>query len=556
MAMASDDEESRYNYRLAKPLPFELRQHCGIYFEEKLYSQALSLLLNILTCGTVASSPAFVPSPQHLALAATLLVHPSTTTRAKTTEEQEAANAALQLLRLTNTLVGPVAAKFDVAFTFTHFDSSRHGGRRRADDSGTASGVRDDENAPLNLDLGQSGSLWSRAEDFWHAVGWAFNCSVLHPNRWERWQLWLEFMCEALEDDWSERKRQLEDLGESSQPGTPSKRREAILKQSLIFKFLTSNTTYGRNRRILRAIFANGSPTSVNEFREVFKNELKELKREEDGKLKKREVDVNIDEGQYGDYMSLDEEESDEVEMTRTRPKRARRGAKRGESAARTAENDSYELPDSIYADGGVASLGGFKSLALRQRLLHLLSEVSQYLPDAFIRLEELYHLFVENIRHLPLPIFQAFVAPSALSYFTAAEQSSLCEILLYRMRESAAPESDEAYLSQKKLEECFLPYAANTASVVDNAKVSILLESLLRLLAEDNLLRNTPELRQAVTEGILARNEKAQVEVRRSQNSRRMEDIEWCWLIESGERLLFLVEDILPQEQDSAPQS
>ncbi|KAL1966711.1 hypothetical protein VTN77DRAFT_3908 [Rasamsonia byssochlamydoides] len=542
--MASDD------YRPAKPLPFELRQHCGIYFEEKLYSQALSLLLNILTCGTVASSPAFVPSPPHLAIAATLLVHPSTTTRAKTTEEQAAATLALQLLRLTNTLVGPISAKFDVAFTFTHFNSSRHGGRRRAEDGGMSSAVRDDEMAPLNLDLGQSGSLWFRAEDFWHAVGWAFNCSVLHPRRWERWQLWLQFMCEVLEDDWNERLKQLEDLGESSQPATPSKRREQILKQSLIFKYLTTgNMNYGRNRRILRAIFADGSATSVSEFREVFKNELKELNREED-KLKKREADVNIDEDQYGDYMAPDEEESDEAEISRTRPKRARRGTKQSETAARAAENESYELPDNIYADGGVASLGGFQSLALRQRLLHLLSTVSQQLPKAFMPLEELYHLFVENIRHLPLPIFQAFVMPSALPNFSPAAQSSLCEILLFRMLENSAPESDEAYLSQKKLEECFLPYAANTASVVDNAKVSILLESLIRLLADDNMLRNTPELRQTVMEGILARNEKAQVEVRRSQNSRRVEDIEWCWLIESGERLLFLIEDILPQEQ------
>lgn len=49
MAMASDDEESRYNYRLAKPLPFELRQHCGIYFEEKLCplpSQNIMLTIN------------------------------------------------------------------------------------------------------------------------------------------------------------------------------------------------------------------------------------------------------------------------------------------------------------------------------------------------------------------------------------------------------------------------------------------------------------------------------------------------------------------------------
>jgi hypothetical protein len=497
-----------------------------------------------------------VPAPQHLAIAATFLVHPSTTTRAKTTEEQEAAGSALQLLRLTNTLVGPISAKFDVAFAFTHFNVSRHGGRRRAETNG-GSAVLGDDATPLNLDLGQAGSLWSRAEDFWHAVGWAFNCSVLHPNRWERWQIWLEFMCEVLEDDWNVRKKQLEKSEESSQPATPkkrrepatpSKRRERILKQSLIYKYLlTGNVTSGGYRRILRAIFANGSPASVNEFREVFKSELKELSQDED-KPKKREVDVNIDEDQFGDYME-EEEESDDKETPRARPKRARRGTKNQPPT----DGDSYQLPDNndIYSEGGVASLGGFHSLALRQRLLHILSEVSEHLPKAFMSLEELYHLFVENIRHLPLPIFQAFVAPWALPWFLPAEQSSLCEFLLFRLIESAAPASDEAYLSQEKLEECFLPYAANSASVVNNAKVSILLESLLRLLAEDNMLRNTAKLRQAVKDGIQARNEKAQVEVRRNQSRRRLEDIEWCWLIESGERLLFLIEEILPQEEE-----
>jgi len=530
-------------------------------------------LLDILTSGTVASAPAYVPSPQHLALAATFVVHPSTTTRAKTKQEKDAANAALQLLRLTNTLVGPVAARFDVAFSFTHFDSSRHGGRRRtAGESGVPKKVLDDETEPLNLDLGMSGSLWSRAEDFWHAVGWAFNCSVLYPKRWERWQLWLQFMCEVLEDDWNERLRQLEKMEEdekqkngSQQPAAPSKKkqrdRDCLLMDSLIFKYLTTGAVgYGRNRRILRAIFADGSTSSVNEFREVFKNELKEPKQDDD-KPKKREVDVNIDEDVYGDYLSKDEDdESEETDAsktqtqtrtTRTRPKRSKRdtGPSSKSNPNDAATDASYDTSDTIYANGGVACLGGFQSLALRQRLLQLLSTVSERLPKAFMPLEDLYHLFVENIRHLPLPVFQAFVSPSVLPYFTPAAQTTLCELLLFRMRESAAPDTDEDYLSQAKLERCFLPYAASSASVVDNAKVSILLESLLVLLAESDMLRVTPELKQAVTEGILARNDRAQVEVRRSQSSRKVEDIEWCWLIESGERLMFLIENILPQK-------
>ncbi|KAJ9202860.1 hypothetical protein DTO166G4_1787 [Paecilomyces variotii] len=547
--MDDQDEASLPTYRPVKPLPFELRQHCGIYFEEKLYTQALGLLINILTSGTVASGTAFVPSPQHLALAATFVVHPSTTTRAKTTEEREAANAALRLLRLTNTLVGPISAKLDTAFSFRRFDSSRHGGRRRADDNTVSRELRDEETEPLNLEMGQTGSLWFRAEDFWHAVGWAFNCSVLHPKRWERWQLWLQFMCEVLEDDWNERIKQLE-INASSEPTTPSKRRERLLKQSLIYKYLASGSAgHGQNRRILRAIFADGSGTAKNEFREVFKNELKELKRD-DETLKKRQADVNIDQDEYGDYLSKDEDESDGTDNTsRTRPKRPRRTKNKGspEDIPDVAVVITNPLSDTIYAKGGVASFGGFQSLALRQRLLHILSMVSEHLPKAFMPLEELYHLFVENIRHLPLPAFQAFVSPNVLPHFSPAEHSTVCEFLLFRMRESDAPETDEPYLNQKKLEECYLPWAANTTTAVDNAKMSILLESLLSLLAQDGLLTITEELKQAVVQGIQARTDKAQDEVRRNQNRRKVEDIEWCWLIESGERLISLVEDILP---------
>jgi len=40
--MANRDEAPVPLYRPAKPLPFELRQHCGIYFEEKLCLSTLS----------------------------------------------------------------------------------------------------------------------------------------------------------------------------------------------------------------------------------------------------------------------------------------------------------------------------------------------------------------------------------------------------------------------------------------------------------------------------------------------------------------------------------
>ncbi|PYI18331.1 hypothetical protein BO99DRAFT_403531 [Aspergillus violaceofuscus CBS 115571] len=648
MAIPEGAEASMPLYRPAKPLPFELVQHSGIFLEEKLYTQALNFLLEILTAGTIAYTPAYVPPPQHLAVAATFLVHPSTTTRAKTAEEEEAPNASLRLLRLTNALVGPKAAKFGLAFSFKHFETSRHGRRRRgADDALTSPDATEDIMTPINLDLGESQSIWSRAEDFWHAVGWAFQCSVLHHERWEHWRIWLEFMCEVLESDWNERHRQwieTKDASTDAEDVNTTKRRskittkktdaaDQILKDSLIVRYIEgASATYGRNRRIVKSIFADGRATTSNEFREVFENELKHGKHKRSShNSKKRGMRVNIDAEEYGDYLTDDEEDEDSVDAGDTtttddfivgdvepralqgrgrgrgrgrggagtpassrrdaggggvalrQSKRARRGTRPQETRpeptifttpANFKTPDNYGtptgtfkysdptsqryVPDDQIPPGHLATmhadpctLGGMRSITLRQRLLHLLSTVSETIPQHFIPLEELYHLFAENIRHLPLPSYQAFISPTALPHFTPAAQTTLCEYLLFRMRESAAPDTDDEYLSQAKLEYCFLPYGANTNSPADNAKVSITLEALLILLADNDMLTVTPALKEAVGEGIMAREQRPIHDGRKKREADlHAGDIEWAWLLESGRRLWFLIDEIIPLTQ------
>ena len=547
-------------------------------------TQALALLFDVVTTTTGPPTAVFVPPPQHLALSATLLVHPATTTRAKSPAEEEAPAAALRLLRLANTLVGPLNARLGVAFSFTHFQSTRQGRRRRgaAEDDTFA----DPEDAKqLNLELAQSAALWSRAEDFWHAVGWAFNCSVLHRERWDRWRVWLEFMCEVLEDDWRERMRLAEAEAAAAQnnndvPNGKLKRRlrnrtdnhdqhTAVLRDSLICRYITDPSAgFGRNRRILRAVFADGGPSAVNEFRQVFHNELRPLRSkagDQPGNIKKREVEVNVDQGVYGDYLTeKDDDDDDDDDLATTekgtparktkRPRRATRSTGDNTTTVEKAPPQPSPPPPSTTntpATHDPSLLGGLTSLSLRQRLLELLSQVSQRLPREFLPLEDLYHLFVENIRHQPLPIYQALVSPSTLSYLSPAAHTTLCEFLLYRLRESGAPDSNEDYLSQAKLEHCFLPFAASTAAVADNAKVSIALEALVMLLAQSDLLTVTDGFRSAVECGIEARAEKVQTEGAQATvgggrgrgKGRVAEDVEWSWLIESGERLMFLLE-------------
>ena len=511
-------------------------------------TQGLTLLLDILESGGATWGPAFVPSPAHLTFAATVLIHPTTTTRASTTEEKEAPSAALRLLRLVNTHVGPSAARVDVAFSFDEPETWREA-EDDDDERETSNGQRrDDTTKMINLPMANSHSLWSRAVDFWHAVGWAFNCSVLHPDRWERWRQWLEFMCEVMERDWNDR---LESPGAAREEEEEEEEgRKALLMESLIFKYLTSSIGYGGKRRMLRAVFADGSAASLTEFREVFKHELRKPASEESSK--KRARHVNLDEDEYGDYVTNDRDEygsedsaenpiMEEDAGPRRRSKRSRRITRKfGNSDADVGEGKmTLDMAD---LEGGVQLLGGFSSLALRQRLLSLLSNVASRLPNESLHAHDLYRLVVESVRHLPMPIFQAFVSPSELPYFSVAARTTLCEFLLLNMIEDAAPDMDEDQPSQEKLLSCFLPFAASKAGVADNAKVSIALESLLILLLESHTFTPTPTLKQAVDKGIVTRAEKAQAD---NKKNRRVEDVDVVWISDSADRLAFMVNDL-----------
>ncbi|PGH09122.1 hypothetical protein GX51_00876 [Blastomyces parvus] len=538
-------------YRRAKPLPFELSRHCNIYFEEKLYHQALHLLLGLLSSSTIASGPAFVPTTHQLAIAATLVVHPSTTTLAKSREAAHASITALQLLRLTNKLVGPLAAKFGNAFAFTRFASSRHGGARRKDDGsdGAGSPGLDSNLGLINIDIAHNGSIWFRSEDFWSAVGWAFNCAVLYPKRWSRWRVWLEFMCDVLEDDWAEREK----LIDSSRNGVGAPSSDDTLRQSLIFKYISGTSgVSGQHRRIVRAIFANGNQASLNEFKMVFRNELKEPEKDKDN-LKRREADVNVDEGIFGDYLAKDEDEVDEandaVYMGDARPSRPKRSRTTASAPfSRSTENldmhPSYKSSGITHSGQGTL-LGDISSIGLRQRLMQILSRVSDALPEDYITVEHLYQLFVEFVRPLSLPAFQLLVACPMLSNFADNARTTLCKMILSLLLHQP-PNSEQTYINQSTLERYYLPYAAYTNDVIDNAKVSILLEILLLTLSSNDLLQAQPSLRAAIQEGIIARAEKAQSDAKRSQDKRKLDEIGWAWLIESGERMTYLVDKLL----------
>jgi hypothetical protein len=511
-----------------------------IYQQTIIDYQAITLLTTLLTSGTaVLDSPAYLPTPSHLALCATLSTHPTLTTRAKTPEKVQASQLALSFLKLTNILVGPVAANFDKAFDFKYFDSgSRRGGRR----NGTLADEGND-GPELDLEIAGSGSIWTKSEDFWAVVGWAFNCSVVHKRRWEVWEGWLGFMLDVLEADWEDRVRS----------GDSGHGCEKMLQASLIVKYLEQGSGgYGKVRRIMRSIFADGSTESMKEFREIYKNEPKELKKKDkDGGIKKREVSVNIDEEVYGDYLEDDKSDSDASAtiapnsvtnpIGRPTPLRHARSKTRSRSISKPGSKprSENESPSSTSPYTPPTPLGPISALCIRLRLLSLLTAISTHLPNAFLSISSLNNLITEHIRPLPVPLFSLLVLPSTIS--PTLPIPLLLNTLDSYIATPHQPPSSFTPLTQSTLQTSCLPYVATTATLADNTKLSILLESMLRRLASEGKLRMSEDLREAVEQGVRDRAEKVQSGGGRAGNKKGTAD-DWengfVYLAESGERM------------------
>ncbi len=88
-------------------------------------------------------------------------------------------------------------------------------------------------------------------------------------------------------------------------------------------------------------------------------------------------------------------------------------------------------------------------------------------------------------------------------------------------------------------LEKCFLPYPASSSTVGENAKVSIIVESLLRFMTIMGACEYSPDLEAAVEKGILARENKIKADKRRRENvAKKGEEQDLFWLKASAQRL------------------
>lgn len=132
-------------------------------------------------------------------------------------------------------------------------------------------------------------------------------------------------------------------------------------------------------------------------------------------------------------------------------------------------------------------------------------------------------------------------MSPSSLPYFNSTALSSLSQSFLNRLLPHSTPAAPTDDLTQRNLEQCFLPFAANNSSVEDNAKVSILVETLFRLFTLNCDEDSTPTLAAAVEKGIAAREAKCTSKRRGIVKA----DGDMLWLKASADRISFLLQFI-----------
>ncbi|KAG4412312.1 hypothetical protein IFR04_014553 [Cadophora malorum] len=511
---ADDSVRPKPGYRRSVPVNAEVKEHCHIYLDEQIYPTALALLNDLVVTGAAhpvhRDRPTVVPDPHHIELACALLVHPRPTS-------QEAANLSLpsqSILFLRNVLInlGPRNANLSEAFSFSLTSTRKSRSSRIRYEDGSSCSDTEDKQEHVNGIIANNGRLRRCARDFWHVVGWAFNCSVRYPRRWTVWKVWLDYMLDVLEHDWTQREQ--EDLAEEDCWN--------LRRQSLIVKYLADavDKSYAM-KRIVRSAFADANAESLKDFPEIFPNETKKLSY---GQKRKRDDPLGK---MFGSY---DDEDEAEFESDG--------------SSQSSQDGDENEIMS------GEDWLGDMDTMALRQRVIMLLSRVSAYLPECFADCGDVYDEIYQCAVRLPLPAFTQFMSTANSSQMPSFVFVTLAQLLLIRLLPLSAPrpqtieDRNDDGVTQLMLERCFLPFASSNSTVADNARVSILAENFFRSLVRTGGCEYTLSLKAAVDKGILVRENKIKGDRRKKDSDARnkAEEGDMFTLKASGQRMRCLL--------------
>lgn len=454
-------------------------------------------------------------------------MHPLHTTRAEKPEHRDVSALALDYLRSLLTVVGPVNAGFRTAFQFHALPRwSRRSGFTSPDadsDMSDGDGDQDRDHDRLKGRMANEGGLWFRGQDFWTTVGWAFNTSTLYPGRWRHWKVWLEFMLDVLETDWVERERQDEASHEAS--GREGAIPVTSRRDSMMAMYMEQNVGGQVTlKRILKALFADGSSLSSSSFPEVFDKEPRGPRKA--CKKRKREQVLDLENDKFGDYFDDDSISSGISEPPTPQKPRDKRKAE-------TIGDLSPSLVESI---------------GIRLRFFKMLSTTTAALRKQR-ELDALYEDYVLAISKLPLQLYSLYVTqrenplPPEVHVTLSQELFHLLLPPSYKNPAKIDPEGDaEGRLTMPMVEHCYVTLPANTVGLEENAKLSLLVESAIQLLWMSDIIEYTDSFGDACEKGIQARETKAKKK-RTGKVQAESSDI-WARdvLTQSGERIRLLL--------------
>ncbi|EOA91627.1 uncharacterized protein SETTUDRAFT_18304 [Exserohilum turcica Et28A] len=507
--------------RPTKQVSYELANHAKAYLEAGQYVSGYGLLHSLLAAGTSISTPAqpylgYLAPPAYIAFASSVVADPKFTTKAQSQDTTKGADAALRYLQcVRDTIDSPAYPVIRKAFTFPEERTRRRAPGHRSGASPSPEPGGDIER--LAGDAANEKSLWYRADDFWHIVGWAFNCSAVHKKRWSRWRLWLENMLDFLEADWDVCARQGKEDGVNE---------ETALQESLLWHYIIGDefapTNRARRRRIVKALLATGTPESLKDYPEIWEHETAEPKRNKDEDQRIGEVDFET--GDIGDYASDDEmqdtsEDKDSEDL---------------------AENPSNTRDGGLQTiDEAVEYLGGHGGIQLRQRLIALIAQAALALPTSFTRLFDFCDNILEDLLQLPAIVFEIFLPTMKLP---DNMQIAFNANLLSPLTSSKPPNYFLVYPAQEHFEEKLLPLKGTTQSFAVNAKISLILEQMFLYMMQQDALEPTKALRKAMETGIEARGSVLGIVKGRKGNAQEEEQAKEL-MQACAERLLGLLE-------------
>ncbi|KAK3954231.1 hypothetical protein QBC32DRAFT_336926 [Pseudoneurospora amorphoporcata] len=545
------EDDRKPKYYKSEEIPHVLKQSCQIHLEEQMYLPAIELLGSLLSDAgerQQTDKPVRVPPPAQIALLGTLTIHPAYTSRAPEQANLDIAAESREYLRTLLNKVGPVNADFRSAFSFRQGQNSGRWARRgsrefnsagESDGGGDIGSFSEADNIESKWS-GNDHSIWRRSSDFWSVLGWAFRCSTTHPHRWVHWKAWLDFMIECLEKDWDERLAQDEanfrtelSNGNSSGPESEATCQYPLLQQSLLVQYV-NDLRRDRKRvlhEVIRALFAFADDENTADntyYKEVFNKETV-LHKDKNKKRKHSQMAaVDLEKDQFGDYLEDWDDpvtDDDEKADTFTTPhlssvRIGRRTKARPKSTPFSRPGKAFDVspttsPSPLRVTDGLAD-----SIPLRLRLFRLVSGCAFYLPPDILscKTQDLYDLFTSRLKSLPLPCFELFLSldhdGKVLPRFIYV---SLLRYVAQSFTPRSAPKPEdvdpeadaEHAISQAMLRECFLPFSAKTVTVEDNAKFSLVLESMAWCLFQSGSVDYFEGLKWAVEKGIEEREKK-----------------------------------------------